>query len=147
LLRKAFLLEKVKNYRNLSVNKYNTDLNKIVKKEDFLVAYVITIVFSKSNTNIHVSDTEGHVKLSYSSGSVNLLGKQKKNRVKAVSRLISLLSKKAVFLKNLPVSVHLHNVSSHKSLIINKLKINLFIKLVKVFNQFPYNGCRKKKNP
>ena len=145
LLKKSLLLEKSKNYKKLSLNKTIGNFKHQLKKEDFLIVYIITIIFLKANTNINVSDIKGNVKLSYTSGSVNLLGKQKKNRVKAISRLISLLVKKASFLNNCPVSVHLYNVTSHKPLILNKLKNSFFIRLVKIFNQSPYNGCRKKK--
>jgi ribosomal protein S11 len=145
LLKKSLLLEKTKNYKKLSLNRTTGGLQKRFEKEDFMIVYVITVVFLKANTHIHLSNIKGNVKLSYNSGSVNLLGKQKKNRVKAISRLISLLIKKTSFLKNCPVSVHLYNVNSHKTLILNKLKNNFFIRLVKIFNQTPYNGCRKKK--
>jgi hypothetical protein len=33
----------------------------------------------------------------------------------------------------------------HKSFIIEKLKDRFFIKLIKIFNFHPYNGCRRKK--
>lgn len=148
-------LKEEKLYANTLLNQYLT-LNRTkdfkmknniaeIVNEDFLVSYTITISFLKSNTIVCVSDIKGKVKLFYSSGSVDLVGKQKKNRVKSVSRLISLLIKKALFIKNYPVAVHLYNVSFHKSLIINKLKTKFFIKVIKSFNKTPYNGCRKKK--
>ena len=133
-----FLLDKKKN------SKFKIS-DKIFNSEDFLVSYIITFHFLRANTTICVSDIKGNVKLFYSSGSVDLSGKQKKNRTKSVSRLISLLFKKATFISNYPVAVHLHNVVSHKSLIISKLKTKLFIKVIKSFNQAPYNGCRKNK--
>jgi len=144
LLQQSSLLEKHKNTRDLT-EVLNFSYNKQSSHEDFLVVYIITIVFLRANTTIHVSDIKGNVKLSYTSGSVNLLGKQKKNRTKAISRLVSLITRKATFLKNFPVSVHLYNVSSHKSFVLNKLKNSFFVRFIKVFNQFPYNGCRKRK--
>ena len=115
-------------------------------REKFLISYIITVTFLKANTNINVSDIKGNVKLSFTSGSVNLIGKQKKNRLKSFSRLVSLLSKKATFLKkNTPVAIHLRNVNFSKFLILKRLKINFFIRIVKSYNLSPYNGCRKKK--
>lgn len=138
LLNQYLIFNKTKNFKMI-----NNNIE--IASEDFLVSYTITISFLKSNTTVCVSDIKGNVKLFYSSGSVDLVGKQKKNRVKSVSRLLSLLFKKALFVKNSPVAVHLYNVSFHKFLIINKLKNKFFIKIIKSFNKTPYNGCRKKK--
>jgi ribosomal protein S11 len=107
--------------------------------------YIINISFLKANTHIHVSDIQGNLKLFYSAGSVDLAGKQKKKRRIAVSKLISLLLKKATFLGQKPVALHLNNVNFYKNLIVRKLKRNLYIRIIKIFNQTPYNGCRKRK--
>ena len=143
LSKKLLVLEN--NYKKFSLNRTLNNSEKLLKKENFLIVYIITITFLQANTNINISDIKGNVKLFFTSGSVNLIGKQKRNRIKSVLRLISLLSKKATFLKNCPVSIHLYNVNSHKSLILSKLKNYFFIRLVKSFNQSPYNGCRKRK--
>lgn len=145
LSKKLLVLDNNSNYKKFSLHRTLSNSEKHFKEENFLIVYIITITFLQANTSINVSDIKGNVKLSFTSGSVNLIGKQKRNRVKSVSRLIALLSKKATFLKNCPVSIHLHNVSSHKSLILSKLKNSFFIRLVKSFNQSPYNGCRKRK--
>jgi ribosomal protein S11 len=145
LAEKFSLLETNSDSKNFSLNRISDNFKKPLEKEKFLIVYIITVTFLKANTNINVSDIKGNVKLSFTSGSVNLIGKQKKHRLKAVSRLISLLAKKATFLKNHPVAIHLHNVSSYKFLILKRLKVNFFIQLVKSFNLSPYNGCRKRK--
>lgn len=145
LSEKFSLLETDQDFKKFSFNRISGDLKKPLEKEKFLIVYIITVTFLKANTNINVSDIKGNVKLSFTSGLVNLVGKQKKNRLKSVSRLISLLAKKATFLKNYPVAIHLHNVSSYKFLILKKLKAHFFIRLVKSFNLSPYNGCRKRK--
>ena len=145
LSEKLSLLEPNSNYKNFSFSRVPGNFKKFLKEEKFLIVYIITVAFLKANTNINVSDIKGNVKFSFTSGSVNLIGKQKKNRLKSVSRLVSLLSKKAAFLKNYPVSIHLLNVNSYKFLTLKKLKENFFIRLVKSFNLPPYNGCRKKK--
>jgi ribosomal protein S11 len=113
--------------------------------QDLILMYVINISFLKANTTIHVSDIKGNMKLFYSAGSVGLGGKQKRQRRVAAAKLISLLLKKATFLSNKPIALHLNNVNSYKNLIVSKLKRNLYIRLIKTFNQAPYNGCRKKK--
>ena len=113
--------------------------------QDLILMYVVNISFLKANTTIHVSDIKGNMKLFYSAGSVGLGGKQKRQRRVAAAKLISLLLKKATFLNNKPIALHLNNVNSYKNLIVSKLKRNLYIRLIKTFNQAPYNGCRKKK--
>ena len=148
LLNQITLLKKLKenNYKNLSVKKSNYYNNRISNdNQDLMIMYIVNISFLKANTIINVSDIKGNVKFFYSAGSVGLTGKQKKKRRLTVSKLISLLIKKAMFLKNKPIALHLNNVNFYNSLIINKLKHTLYIRVIKRFNQTPYNGCRKKK--
>lgn len=148
LLNQIDSLKKLKeeNYRTLSQNKFdkvkniNEDIN-----QDLIVMYIINISFLRANTTIHVSDTKGNLKLFYSAGSVGLTGKQKRKRRIAVVKLISLLIKKAKFLQKKPIAIHLNNVNFYQNLIVNKLKQTLYIKVLKSFNQTPYNGCRKRK--
>ena len=137
-------LKKVKenNYKNLNAKKLNAEFD---NNQDLVVMYIINISFLKANTTIHISDIKGNMKLFYSAGSVGLAGKQKKNRRIAVSKLISLLLKKSTFLKNKPIALHLNNVNFYRNLIVGKLKRTLYIRVIKGFNQTPYNGCRKKK--
>ena len=130
------------NYRNLNIQ--NSTVNSELT-QDLMVVYVINISFLKANTTIHVSDIKGNIKLFYSAGSVGLTGKQKKKRQIAVSKLIALLLQKAKFLGKKPVALHLNNVNFYKNLIVGKLKRTLYIRVIKSFNQAPYNGCRKKK--
>lgn len=138
------LLKKVKedNYKSLSRDRDFVDFK---DTQGLVVMYIINISFLKANTTIHVSDIKGNIKLFYSAGSVNLSGKQKRKRRVAISKLISLLLKKATFLTTKPIALHLNNVNFYKSFIISKLKKTLYIRIIKSFNQAPYNGCRKKK--
>jgi len=133
---------KENDYKDISVerNQFRSEIN-----QDLVVTYVINISFLKANTTIHVSDIKGNMKLFYSAGSVGLAGKQKRKRRVAVSKLISLLLQKATFLNKKPVALHLNNVNFYKNLIVGKLKRSLYIRVLKSFNQAPYNGCRKKK--
>ena len=136
---------KEKNYKSLSASKFNEIKQKEINHQDLMVMYIVNISFSKANTTIHISDIKGNLKLFYSAGSIGLTGKQKRKRRVAVVKLISLLIKKATFLNKKPIALHLDNVNFYQSLIINKLKQTLYIKVIKSFNQTPYNGCRKKK--
>lgn len=147
LLDQVIYLKKLKtnDYKNLGVKKFLGDNNRKVNSQDFMIMYIINVSFLKANTAIHISDIKGNLKLFYSAGSVNLAGKQKRKRRIAVSKLITLLLKKATYLTGKPVALHLNNVDFYKPLIIRKLKRNLYIKIIKIFNQTPYNGCRKRK--
>ena len=138
------LLKKIKenNYKITSIEK---NILEITNNQNLVIMYVINISFLKANTTIHVSDTKGNMKLFYSAGSVGLAGKQKRKRRVAISKLISLLVKKATFLNKKPIALHLTNVNFYKYLIVNKLKKTFYIRVIKSFNQAPYNGCRKKK--
>lgn len=147
LLNQVLYLKKIKtnDYKSLGVKKSITRNNKKINPQDFIVVYIINVSFLKANTTIHVSDIRGNLKLFFSAGSVDLTGKQKKKRRIAVSKLISLLLKKANFLNRKPIALHLNNVNFYKNLIVRKLKRNLYIKIIKIFNQTSHNGCRKRK--
>jgi ribosomal protein S11 len=136
---------KEKNYKTLSVNKFTEVKHKESISQDLMVMYIINISFLKANTTIHVSDIKGNIKLFYSAGFVGLTGKQKRKRRIAVVKLISLLIKKANFLGKKPIALHLNNVNFYQNLILNKLKQTFYVKVIKSFNQAPYNGCRKRK--
>jgi ribosomal protein S11 len=129
-----------------SIWKYqSTNEKKFILEQDFVIVYIITITFLKANTMIHISDTTGNIKWFCSSGLVSITGKRKKKRRSVLLKLIILLLKKASFLSKNPVALHLNNVSSYQTFIVDRLKQNIFIKIIKSFNQTPYNGCRKKK--
>lgn len=136
---------KASNYKNLSVKKSIIYNKKEINPQNFMVMYILNISFLKANTVIHVSDIHGNLKFFSSAGSVDLNGKQKRKRRIAISKLIALLFKKVTFLGQKPVALHLNNVNFYKNLIVSKLKRNVYIKIIKIFNQTPYNGCRKKK--
>ena len=143
-MRSNRVAEKIKesNYKDISIQKNQQESN---NEQNLVIMYIINISFLKANTTIHIADIKGNMKLFYSAGSVGLTGKQKRKRRVAVLKLISLILKRATFLNKKPIALHLKNLNSYKNIIVNKLKKTLFIRVVKSFNQAPYNGCRKKK--
>ena len=132
LLNQVTYLKKFKknNSKDLSVREFFISNDKKTNLQDFIITYIISISFLKANTTIQISDIKGNLKLFYSAGSVQLSGKQKRKRRIAVSKLISLVLKKATFLGQKPIALHLNNVNSYKNLIIGKLKRNLYIKII-----------------
>lgn len=134
---------KKNNYKTLnSILYYKT---KYLTKEDFLISYIIDITFSKSNTLLHVMDSSGNLKFFCSAGELHYKGKGKKARLSVFKHLYRILVSKLTFLQSKSIALHLKNVSHRKFWIIKLLKKRFFIKIVKSFNLYPYNGCRKKK--
>jgi ribosomal protein S11 len=143
-LKKQFLVVssvKQKNFKllNTQIFKNNSHL------DNSLVMYIIDITFSRSNTFLNVTDSSGNLKFFSSSGHFSLKGKNKKFRFNVFKHIYRTLLTKLKFLKNKPIALHLKNVGSNKFWIIKKLKTKFFIKIIKIFNIFPFNGCRKKK--
>lgn len=113
---------------------------------DHVVMYIIDITFSRSNTFLNVMDASGKLKFFCSAGHLNFKGKRnKKSRFLVFKSICHILLTKLKFLKGKPIALHLKNVGFKRFQIIKKLKAHFFIKLVKIFNLFPFNGCRKKK--
>lgn len=116
------------------------------KKDGLIVMYVIYFSFSATNTFLHVMDTFGNLKFRYSAGLVDFKGKQKKSRIQVLTRFIQELGKQKIsILKNKPIALHLNNVGFYQYFIIKNLKKRFFIRLIKSYETYPYNGCRKKK--
>jgi ribosomal protein S11 len=114
-------------------------------KNDHLVMYIIDISFSETNTLPHVTDFAGNLEFFCSAGSLNYKGKQKKQRFAIFKDLFRILVSKLTFLKGKPIALHLKNVRSNKFWIMRKLKKRFFIRIVRNYNLYPFNGCRKKK--
>lgn len=135
---------KEKNYKNVNYKLFNTNFQSVLK-EDFLVTYIIDITFSRSNTLLHVMSHSGHLLFSCSAGSLQYKGKGKKARSSVLRDIYRVLVTKLRFLKDQPVAVHLKNVGFAKTWIIKLLKKKFFIKVVRSYNLYPHNGCRKRK--
>jgi ribosomal protein S11 len=142
---KISLLNNVKKKDYKSLNSVLLLKNKHLTKHEYLVMYIIDIFFSETNTLLHVMDFSGNIKFFCSAGSLNYKGKQKKLRFLIFRDLFRILVSKLTFLKGKPIALHLKNVGSNKFWIIQKLKSKFLIKVVRNFNLYPYNGCRKKK--
>ena len=137
------MIKKNKNFKNLNIIKNFVNLNKI-KQNPF--TYIITLTISQTNTLLNLSDTNGKMIISLSSGSINLKKRQKKLQPLALINLLKTLILMTNFKPNESVVIHFKNVKSYyESLVINLLKKVLFIKSIKSINLQPHNGCRPKK--
>ena len=145
---KCFLLDKIKknNYKYLNLFTVNNGEHLLSNlNNDFLITYIIDICFLRSNTFIHIMDFSGKIKFFYSSGSFQHSGKSKRVRYIVLKDFYKVLQSKLKFLKGKPIALHLKNVGHNKKSIVKKLKKKFFIKCIKNFSLYPYNGCRKKK--
>jgi ribosomal protein S11 len=98
------------------------------------------------NTFLYIIDASGNLKFRYSAGLVELKGKEKKVRLQVLNRFFKELQKlKINILKNNPIALHLKNVGSYKRFIIKNLRKFFFIRFIKSYQTYPFNGCRKKK--
>lgn len=145
LKNKIALITKIKenNYKLLYPQVFFCEKNLV--NDNYLVAYIIDITFSRSNTFVHVLDYSGKVKFFYSSGSFNFSGKSKRSRFTVFRNIYRILVTKLKFLKGKPIALHLKNVGFNKFWIVKKLKKRFFIKCIKSYNIYPHNGCRKRK--
>lgn len=109
------------------------------------VTYILEISFLKKNTLFHIMDCSGNIKFFYSAGSFQQSGKGKVARSTILRKFYRLLITKLKFVKSLPIAVHFRNTNSNMFWFLKKLKTKLFITVVKHFNQYSFNGCRKKK--
>nr|YP_009115296.1 ribosomal protein S11 [Berkeleya fennica]AJA05817.1 ribosomal protein S11 [Berkeleya fennica] len=145
LKKKIILLNntKDKEYKNLSSTLVsNTKFSPI---DEHLVMYIIDITFTRTNTLLHVTDFSGKLKFFCSAGSLKYTGKGKKLRSVVFRDFYRVLVSKLKFLRSKPIALHLKNVGYNKFWIIKKLKKKFFIKVIRSFNLYPHNGCRKRK--
>lgn len=146
ILKLKNLLKEKQDYKKfnllLTPNKSSNDL----KKMGPVVVYTIYFSFSPVNTFLYIIDASGNLKFRYSAGLVELKGKEKKVRLQVLNRFFKELQKlKINTLKNNPIALHLKNVGSYKRFIIKNLRKFFFIRFIKSYQTYPFNGCRKKK--
>merc|ERR1712241_817745 len=104
-----------------------------------------TITLSKTNSILNISDVNGNVKISISSGFLNFKKYQKKHQPSALLNIFQLLFLKARFLQNKTVALHFKNVKRfYETFFITALKTKFFIKVFQSYNLIPHNGCRPK---
>lgn len=143
---KNLLNEKQQYKKNLnSLSKTYQNLHSL-KKVGSVVVFTIYFSFSPVNTFLYITDALGNLKFRYSAGLLEFKGKQKKSRLQVLNRFFIELKKlKITVLKNKPIALHLNNVGSYKYLIIKNIKNFFFVRFIKSYQKYPFNGCRKKK--
>ncbi len=142
--KKAYFLSELKetSYKKVSSQVFYKPVNTV---SSIFVMYIIKIYFSKKNTLFHLSDYAGNIKFFYSAGSFQQKGKSKVSRSIVLKKFYKILTSKLKFIKKVPLAVHFKHADSNMFWFVKKLKKKFFITVVKHFNKYPYNGCRKKK--
>ena len=152
-LKPVFMAQLLQTFKVLQIcrNKmFLTDyLNKKVSNTSYkqnLVRYIVHINLTSTNTLVSVTDIKGNVRLFYSSGQVNLKGKQKTKQPAALINILKRILVKAKFMQGEPLAIHFKNTRSHyERFIVKMLKTKFFIKTIRSYNMQPHNGCRPKK--
>ena len=98
---------KKQNYKKLNNGLYS-------KKDNFIIAFIIEILFSKTNTLVYVINSVGKLKFFCSAGNLLFKGKGKKARTSILINIIYILIKKLKFLKDRPIMLRLKNVGFRK---------------------------------
>lgn len=120
-----------------------TDLK--TKQSTYAISYIIHANTFLSNIKVVVTKTNGEPLISLSAGTQLYKGKQKMNKIafnEMLRRLIvnsRYLKKTAVFL------VALTGIKRHRTALLARLKDVYSVKMVKVNNLIPHNGCRARK--
>ena len=145
LKNKVYLLHNIKEQNYKSLNSNLSLKNKNVIEFNNLITYIIYISFSRSNTLLHVMNSSGILKFFCSAGNLSYKGNSKKARALVLKSMINLLVRKLKFLRYKPIALHLKNVRFMRFWIVKRFKKKFTIRIVKNFNSYPYNGCRKRK--
>lgn len=120
--------------------------NKInILQEDYRVTYVLQISFTKTNTFFQVFQYDGTLIFFTSAGALGYTGKRKRSRSIIFKSFYKILMTKLTFLKGKTLAVHFKNVGFNKVWMLKKLRKKLFVKIVRNYNLYPHNGCRKPK--
>lgn len=145
LKNKISILNDTKNIRYKTLNNAFPFKGNWLLQNDFLVKYIFSVVYSKTNTLLHVTDCSGKLKFFCSAGVMKFTGKGKTSRYHVFGKFRKLLVTRFKFMKYKPIALHLKNVGTNKSWILRKLKRKFFIRIIRTINSDSHNGCRKPK--
>jgi len=145
LKNKISILNRIKCKDHKALNDVLPLKKNLSAQNNFSIMYVFNIIFSKTNTLLHVTDCSGKLKFFCSAGAVKYTGKGKKARYHIVGEFRKLLITKFKFMRLKPIALHLKNVTTNDEWLIRKLKKKFYIKIIRIFDSHPYNGCRNQK--
>ena len=133
-----YLIEKMKKLK-LTENSLN---------ENNFVNFVIGISINRTKIILYLTDVKGKVIYFNTSGLLNLTKKQKRKKIVVIFKLLKILLFKYKNLTN-SKAIALHFKNLDKRIVLNILffirKYLKNIKIIKITNNQPHNGCRPKK--
>lgn len=148
------LFEIIKLYREkenkIQYGQFLAELSKIKKitVDDYSHAInsVIKIRFLKSNIMITLTSIKGNVETKLSSGLFGFKGSEKMSKYAILSIIKFLFFKVKNSEKRKVISVHFIGMKkSFGKSVIKYLKNFVTVRIIKIFNKIPHNGCRPKK--
>ena len=148
-LLRIIVLSKEKEKR-VQYNKFLTELYKIKKitadDYNYAIDSIIKIKFLKSNIMIILTNIEGDVETKLSSGLFGFKGSEKMSKYAILNIIKFLFFKIKNFKKRRTISVHFMGMKkSFGKNVIKYLKSFVTVRVIKIFNKIPHNGCRPKK--
>lgn len=127
-----------KQYPHLLVK--NTNSN----NKNFLISYIIEVSYTKTNMFLYLKNPDGKLLVFCSSGFTLKKKRDKENQKVILDIFFDTLIQKKVVL-NKPVALHLMNTGKQRKKIIKKFQKFFYIRVLKIFNLYPHNGCRQRK--
>jgi hypothetical protein len=122
----------------------NTKKQSLLKNNQKLIKYIITVKYYRTSTSITASKINGNIFFFCTTKPSLIKKKRNINRKNDIKNLIIQLLNECSFIIKQPIALHLLNVNYNKKQII-KLFFKFFILITKTFNNTPHNGCRPTK--
>lgn len=132
-------------YPQLSKYKYIKKTSFFIENSKILTQNIITIKILYSNIVINISNIKNIPIVTFSSG-ISIIKKSKKIKDSAIKNLMKKINNSANKLNIKSLVVHFKGIKMYRKKIINMLGKKKLIKTIKIFNYFPHNGCKPKKN-
>jgi len=147
LNKQIFILKKLKN------NKVDKKLSYFyLKKNKYELEHLINLILGvsmyKNKIVVFITNIKGKL-LYFNTSGIMKIEKRKKKIDVVLKLLIDLINKKKFFKSNTYIALHFKNINQNNSNIISKFLFNNLkqknIKIIKIINNKPHNGCRPKK--
>lgn len=106
--------------------------------------YILHIKLLNSNIICNITDIKGKSLIKYSSGIFHFNGAQKTKKF-ALTTLLKKIKYKSKTLQHKIFAIHYQGIKKNRKQITDKLKKFINIKIIKIFNFTPHNGCKPKK--
>jgi len=117
-------------------------------KSEGLVTLILGVSVYKTNIIVYLTDVKGKVRYYNTSGILGITKKQKRKTISVILKLLKVLVAENNYLnKDIEIALHFKNLNKRTCFVITTfLTKNLTnMKVIKISNNQPHNGCRPKK--